>query len=145
MHLEIQQRETEGITILDLKGRLVLGPKDSLLRERALSLLDSGKHNLIVNLKGVSHVDTAGFGTLLFCSEKFHASGGKLVVVSLGPNQVSVTNLLHLDTALEIYPVELDAVNSFFPDRAVQHYDILEVVEELEARRHADQPAENKK
>ena len=145
MHLEIQKRETEGITILDLKGRLILGPEDLSLRERALALLDRGTRRLIVDLKDVSHIDTAGFGSLLFCSEKFRSSGGRLVIANLGPEQVSASNILQLEITLEIYSTELDAVNSFFPDRVVPHYDILQLVEELKNRRAADQTGKNRK
>ena len=145
MHLEIQQREKEGITILDLKGRVVLGREDLSLRERLLSLLANGIRNVILNLKEVTHIDTAGVGTLVLCTERFRAAGGRIVLVNLSPAQVSIANILKLDSELDIYPDELDAINSFFPDRAVRHYDILELVEEIRARRASEQSVENKK
>jgi anti-sigma B factor antagonist len=46
--------------------------------------------------------------------------------------------LAKLDTALEVFTDEQDAVNSFFPDRAVRHYDILEWVQEQEKRPATD-------
>jgi anti-sigma B factor antagonist len=144
MQLVIQQREKEGITILDLKGKIILGPEDLSLRERLLSLLDQGIRNVVLNLKEVTHIDTAGVGTLVFCTEKFRAAGGRLVLVNLTPAQASVANILKLDSELDIYPDELDAVNSFFPDRAVPHYDILQLVEQIKARRGSEQPVENK-
>ena len=145
MHLEIQQREKEGITILDLKGRLILGPEDLSLRERLLALLASGIRDVILNLKDVTHIDTAGIGTLVLCTEKFRAAGGRLALVNLRAAEASVSNILKLDSELDIYPDDLDAVNSFFPDRAVRHYDLLELVEEMKARRGLEQTVENKK
>ena len=145
MHLEIQQREKEGITVLDLKGRLILGPEDASLRERLPSLVADGIRNVIVNLKHVTHIDTAGVGTLVLCMEKFQAAGGRLVLVNLRPAEATMANILKLDSELDIYPDELDAVNSFFPDRAVRHYDILELVEEIKARRGSEVSVENKK
>jgi anti-sigma B factor antagonist len=145
MHLEIQQREKEGITILDLKGRLILGPEDLSLRERLLALLASGIRDVILNLKDVTHIDTAGIGTLVLCTEKFRAAGGRLALVNLRAAEASVSNILKLDSELDIYPDERDAVNSFFPDRAVRHYDLLELVEEMKARRGLEQTVENKK
>ena len=145
MHLQIERRENEGITVLDLKGRVVLGPEDAFLREQVLSLTASGIKNAILNLKDVAHIDTAGIGTLIFCTEKFKGAGGKLVLVSLNADQVSIANALRLETSLILYPNELDAVNSFFPDRAVPHYDILEVVEQIKARKSTDSNPEAKK
>jgi anti-sigma B factor antagonist len=145
MHLEIQQREKEGIAILDLKGKIVLGPEDLSLRERLLSLLDKGIRNVVLKLKEVTHIDTAGVGALMLCTEKFRAAGGRLVLVNLSPAQANIANILRLDSELDIYPDELDAVNSFFPDRAVQHYDILQLVEQVRARRASEQSVESKK
>src|SRR6202521_739154 len=141
MHLEIQQREKEGITILDLKGKIVLGPEDLSLRGRLLSLVADGIRNVILNLKEVNHSDTAGIGTLVLCTEKFRAAGGRLVLVNLSPAQASVANILKLDSEFDIYPDEQDAVNSFFPERTVPHYDILQLVEEIKVRRAAEQTA----
>src|ERR1700730_5242755 len=145
MHLEIQQREKEGITILDLKGRVVLGREDLSLRERLLSLLANGIRNVILNLKEVTHIDTAGVGTLVLCTERFRTAGGRIVLVNLSPAQVSIANILKLDSELDIYPDQLDAVNSFFPDRAVPHFDILQLVEEIKARRASEHTVESKK
>jgi anti-sigma B factor antagonist len=144
MHLEIEQRQKEGITILDLKGRIVLGPADRMLRERILSLLSQGIHNLILNMKEVSEIDTAGLGTVVLSAEKLRKSGGKLALAALGPGQVNAANLLKLDTTLEMYPEEQDAVNSFFPERAVQRYDILEVVEGLKTPQPSEQTVETR-
>jgi len=145
MHLEIQQREKEGVAILDLKGRLILGPGDLSLRERLLSLVADGTRNVVLNLKHVTHVDTAGVGTLVLCTQKFGAAGGRLVLVNLSPAQATTANILKLDSELDLYPNELDAVNSYFPERIVPHFDILQLVEEIKARRGAEQAVEKKK
>jgi anti-sigma B factor antagonist len=135
MRLEIQQREKEGITILDLQGRIVLGPEDLMLRERILSLVAQGIHDLILNMKNVAKIDTAALGTLVFCTEKCRASGGKLVLADLPPDHVKAADALKLDSELEMYPQEQDAVNSFFPERAVPRYDLLQLVQGLKVRR----------
>ncbi|MGD0300466.1 MAG: STAS domain-containing protein [Bryobacteraceae bacterium] len=133
MKLEIEPRQNEGIFILDLMGRLVLGPEDLALRQRLQSLLDAGRHNVIVNLKEVSDIDSTGLGTLVNCALRFRDSGGKLVLLHLS-NQGTLPDLLKLNTVFETYQDELAAVNSFFPERAVTRYDILDFVEEQERR-----------
>ena len=134
MNLEIEQREKEGIFILDLKGRLVLGREDLAFRQRLQSLLDAGRHNVILNLKDVSNIDTTGLGTLVSWALRFRESGGKLVLLNLGGSQARLPDTLKLNTVFETYQDENAAVNSFFPERAIQHYDILDFVEEQERR-----------
>lgn len=126
MDLQIEQRERQGITILDLKGRLVLGPEDLSLLQMLLFLLDHKRRQVILNLNKVSDIDSAAFDTLAFCARRFHDAGGKLAVLKLDrriPRSDGEEN-----AAFEIYQEESDAVNSFFPERTVRRYDILEFV-----------------
>jgi anti-sigma B factor antagonist len=130
--LEIHQRERDGIIILDLKGHLVMGHGDSSLRESVQTLFDSGNRRLILNLAGVSNIDSIGAGALLFLAQEYREAGGKLVFFKLAHAHGELYEMARLEAALEIYSEELDAVNSFFPDRAVAHYDILDFVEHIE-------------
>ena len=125
----IDRREREGIPILDLKGRLVLGSADSSLRQKILSLYESGTRSVIVNLRQVTDIDTGALGTLIFWANRFRDVGGKMVLLNVTPSHTRLSDVLKLNTVFESYQDEQDAVNSFFPDRAVQRYDILEFVE----------------
>jgi anti-sigma B factor antagonist len=135
--LHIEQRENEGIVILDLKGRLVLGPNDVALRQQLQDLREGGHLNVALNLKHVSEMDTTALGTLVFCAMKLRDAGGRLVLFNLSPSHFELSKIVKLNTAFEIYPDEVSALNSFFPERAVRHYDILEFVEDQEQKRHA--------
>jgi len=128
-HLNIHQREREGIVILDLTGNLVLGGGDILLREFLQSLFEQGNRQLILNLANVYNIDTSGAGALLFFAQEYRAAEGRLVLFQLAHAHGRLYEMARLEAALEIYGVELDAVNSFFPERAVSHYDILDYVE----------------
>jgi anti-sigma B factor antagonist len=138
LHLQIEQRESEGIFILDLKGRLVLGPEDVELRQQVQKLREAGHTDVALNLKEVSEIDSTALGTLIFCATKIREAGGRLVLFNLSPSHSDLSNVMKLNTTFEIYPDQVAAVNSFFPDRAVQHYDILEFVEELEQKEQGD-------
>ena len=70
-HLEIHQRENEGIVILDLKGHLVLGGGDNTLRDAVQSLFDGGSRQLVLNLAHVANIDTSGAGLLLSLAEQY--------------------------------------------------------------------------
>jgi len=134
--LEIRRGDKEGIVILDLKGKLAMGSGDMALRDFVQSLLGSGNLRLALNLAEVSEIDTSGTGVLLFLSEEYRKAGGKLVLFNIAHSHGKVYELARLEAAVEIYREELDAVNSFFPDRTPPHYDILEYVE--------NQPSEDK-
>ena len=95
-------------------------------------MLDS--HNVIVNLKEVSDIDSTGFGTLVTCALRFRDSGGKLVLLHLSDSQGRLPDILKLNAVFETYQDEVPAVNSFFPERAIHRYDILDFVEEQERR-----------
>ena len=79
MNLHIEQREREGIVILDLKGPLTLGHGDLELRDRLPALHQSGKVSILLNLKDVSEIDSTGLGTLVFGLARLRKTGGRLV------------------------------------------------------------------
>jgi len=127
--LETHQREREGVVILDLKGHLVLGRGDIALREAVESLFNQGNRKLILNFAEVADIDTSGAATILALAQLYHAAGGKLVLFQLAHPQEELYEKARLEAILEIYELELDAVNSFFPDRRVSHYDILDYID----------------
>ena len=128
-HLDIHQRENEGIVILDLHGKLIMGGGDIALRDFVQSLLGGGNRKLTLNLAHVSEIDTAGNGVLLFVAQEYGNAGGKVVLFNIAHSHGQIYEMARLETVVEIYRDELDAINSFFPDRKVAHYDILEYVE----------------
>jgi len=127
--LTIHQRENEGIVILDLKGHLVIGSGDNALRETVESLFDGGNRKLVLNLAHVSNIDSSGAGVLFALAQQYGAAGGKLALVQLVHVHAELSEMARLEATIEFYEVELDAVNSFFPDRVIRHYDILDYVE----------------
>jgi anti-sigma B factor antagonist len=128
-NLDIDQREREGIVILDLDGKLVMGRSDVALRDFVQSLFDHGNRKLVLNLAGISEIDTSGMGALLFLAEQYQNAGGMLVLFNIAHTHGKVYEMARLETLIQIYRDELDAVNSFFPDRKPPRYDILEYVE----------------
>jgi anti-anti-sigma regulatory factor len=128
MDLQIEQRECEGIVILDLEGRLGLGGEDISLLQRLLFLLERTHHRVIVNLKRISAIDTSGLDTLVFSAMRFQECGGRLVLLRLG--QSAPPDLMNVSTVPETYQEEAEAVASFLQEPAAPRYDILEFVEQ---------------
>jgi anti-sigma B factor antagonist len=80
--LEITQRETNGIYLLGLNGRLVLGEESSGVRATVDNLLSSGATKIIINLEHVNFVDSAGLGALIEAHRKTKAAGGRLMLTN---------------------------------------------------------------
>jgi len=129
MSLHIEQRESEGIVILDLKGPLTLGDGDLALRDRLHALHQSGKVNIVLNLKEVSHIDSTGLGTLVFGLARLGKAGGRLALLNINQSHLELFLLTKLAIAFEFFDDEQEAVNSFFPDRVLKPFDILDFVQ----------------
>jgi anti-anti-sigma factor len=128
MTLEIVHREQEGITIFDLKGHLTLGPGDSHFRSELDKLVLANQIRVVLNLGDLGDIDTAGLGTLLFALATLQKAGGGLALVNLKPVHIDVVLEAKLATVFEVFKTDQDAINSFFPGREAQRYDILEFV-----------------
>jgi anti-sigma B factor antagonist len=131
MALTMSERETEGIDVLECKGRLTFGDDDLQFRKEIDQLLQLGKVNLILNLGGVDKIDTTGLASLLFFMLKLRKAKGRLALTNLNPNHLELLVLMKLETVFEVFKDEPDAIDSFFPDREVKHYDILKFVQSL--------------
>jgi anti-sigma B factor antagonist len=139
MDLQLNQREKEGICILDLDGSLTVGHSEMILRTAIVRLSEGNTVNIILNLAGVTEIDVDGLSALFFCYARTVGSGGALKLLNLRPDLRPMI-LMKLDTVFEVFTDEQDAVNSFFPDRTVRHYDILQWVQGQEKRRRSKVP-----
>jgi len=134
MPLEVAQREIENILILDLHGRLILGPDVTDLRRTVASLSSQGKNNVIVNLKEVDYIDSSGLGTLVIAHSTFQKAGGAMKLLHLSKRSAELLILTKLSTVFEMFDDEQAAINSFFPGREVRRFDILEFVKSQEKK-----------
>lgn len=113
MPLEITQREVNGIYLLALRGRLVLGDEGSGFRTTVDNLLSSGATRIVVNLEHVNYVDSAGLGALIEAHRKTKEKGGRLKLSNLGPNFKHALELARLMPVFETSPTEAAAVAGF--------------------------------
>ena len=130
MDIRIEQRDKEGIRILDLKGPVVIGCSESLLRSTVLTLAEEGTIRIILNLTSVSEIDNDGLGALLLCHASLRRAGGALKLLKPSLVHMELFVMMKLEGVFETFLYEQDAVNSFFPDRTVPRFDILEFIEQ---------------
>lgn len=129
MSLEITQREREGVILLGLKGRLTAGQEATVLREK-IKELASGPVKVVLDLKEVDYIDSTGLGSMVICFTMVKNAGGMLKLLNLNRRNVELLVLTKLTTVFETFMDEQDAVNSFFPDRAIKPFDILAFVQQ---------------
>lgn len=129
MAFEITEREREGITILGIKGRLTAG-ESTPVREKITQLMAAGKIKIIFDLANVEYIDSTGLGGLVICYTQLKKAGGALKLMRLNRRNVELLALTRLHTVFEVFAEEQDAVNSFFPDREIKHFDILAFVQQ---------------
>jgi anti-sigma B factor antagonist len=129
MSMEIQRREREGITILDLKGRLSVGESTTLLRESVNDQIAQGNKQLILNLQNIDYIDSTGLGSMVICYTSLQKIGGGMKLVNLNRRNLELMLLTKLSTIFQIFAEEQEAVNAFFPEREIKHFDILSFVQ----------------
>jgi anti-sigma B factor antagonist len=131
MALTVNRWEHDGISILAFNGRLTFGPEDMLLNDEIRHALAGRRVRLVVDLDGVDKIDSAGLGTLLYARAELRRAGGGLALANLRPNHTHMLQTAKLDSVFGVFSSDLDAVNSFFPDRKVPPYDVLEFLTSL--------------
>jgi anti-sigma B factor antagonist len=129
MALEIGEHEREGVTILALKGRITVG-EVTPVREKITQLLAAGHNQIVLDLENVDYIDSSGLGNLVISYTQVKKAGGALKLLHLNKRNVELLALTRLHTIFEVFGEETDAVNSFFPDREIKHFDILSFVQQ---------------
>ena len=131
MALEIHRREREGVTILDMKGRITVGAEAGALREAVAACVTDGIKQLVLNLAHVDFIDSTGLGAVVMCSTTMRKNGGVVKLLNLNRRNIELLVMTKLATVFETFNDETDAVNSFFPDRKLNQFDILSFVQQM--------------
>ncbi len=131
MALDIQQREREGIVVLKLDGRITMGPEASALRDKITDLNAAGTRNVVLDMAKVDYIDSTGLGALVMCATSLRKGGGNVKLLNLNRRNIELLVMTKLATVFEIFNDEQDAVNSYYPDRKIKTFDILNFVESM--------------
>lgn len=113
MALKMNSREVEGISIVQMEGRIVLGEESNALREKVKSLLTENKKKIVMNMDNVTYIDSAGLGTLVASFHSAKAQGAVLKLSNLGSKFQEVLQVTKLMTVFEVFDNETTAVQSF--------------------------------
>ncbi len=111
--MSLKTREAGKIRILDLKGKLVLGDAVESLEKTVKGLLEEGHTRLIINLKSVDYVDSAGIGELVAAKKRCVEKKGDVKLLTPAQTVYNVLSMLSLHLIFEIHTDEAKAIGSF--------------------------------
>jgi anti-sigma B factor antagonist len=111
--LRMTDRDVNGVNVLDIEGRIVLGEESNSFREKVKSLLAAGKKKIVLNLANVNYIDSAGLGTLVATYHSARSQGATLKLANLGAKFKEVLQVTKLMTVFDTYESEAAAVASF--------------------------------
>ncbi len=111
--MKISTRERDGVTILDLKGKITIGVGDIALRDAIHAAVDGGAKQILLNAAGVKTIDSSGIGELVAAFTTVTKAGGALKLYGIPPKVGDILQITQLVTVLDIMDTEDEAVASF--------------------------------
>ena len=106
-------RQVDGITVVDMSGRITLGEGCTQLRELVREQLGKGSKHLLLNLADVTYIDSSGIGELVSGFTTVSNQGGKLKLINLTKKVHDLLQITKLYTVFDVYDDEAKAVSSF--------------------------------
>src|ERR687895_2009278 len=111
--MQMTERQSGSVTVLDLSGKITLGDDGTLLKDKLHSLLHQGKKNVLLNLAKVSYVDSAGLGALVSAYTTVTREGGTLKLANVTKKLEDLLSITKLLTVFETFDSEDEAIRSY--------------------------------
>ena len=113
MSVKISTRQVDGVTILDLSGRITLGEGSVQLRDAVRDLLAKGQKHILLNLGDVNYIDSSGIGELVSAFTTVKNQGGELKLLNLNKRVKDLLQITKLYTVFDVHEDEAGAIRSF--------------------------------
>jgi anti-sigma B factor antagonist len=111
--MEMKERDSGGVTILDLSGRIIQGGGDLTLKDKLQSLVQQGKKNILLNLAEVAYIDSAGLGGLVSAHITLSREGGRVKLVNVTKKLHDLLSITKLYLVFETFESEAAAIASY--------------------------------
>jgi anti-sigma B factor antagonist len=118
--MQIATRQADGITILDVSGRISVGEGNVMLRGIVRDLVDKGRKRILLNLQEVNFVDSSGLGELVSIHTTLRKAGGQLKLVNPSTRVQELLQITSLTTVFDIQKNEASAIGSFDQGQVAQ-------------------------
>jgi anti-sigma B factor antagonist len=111
--LTIASREVDGVTVLDLSGRITLGEGSVQLRNAVRDLISKGQKGILLNLEDVNYIDSSGLGELVSAYTTAKNQAASLKLLKLTKKVHDLLQLTKLYTVFDTFDDEAIAIASF--------------------------------
>ena len=111
--MKSQLRDRGDVRIVELSGKITIGSGDVKIRELIDESLAAGKKNIVLDLAGVSTIDSSGIGEMVACYTTVTKRGGHLKLLRLSPKINDILQVTQLITVFDVFDDEDEAVRSF--------------------------------
>jgi anti-sigma B factor antagonist len=111
--MKASSRSVDGVEIIKLDGKITIGAGDQQLREVIGNAINAGRTNILLDLSGVTTIDSSGIGELVGSYTTVTNRGGKLKLLHLPAKLNELLHVTQLITVFEVYENEQDALKSF--------------------------------
>jgi anti-sigma B factor antagonist len=106
-------RHVNGVTVVDMSGRITLGEGGVVLRETIHDLLNKGDKKILLNLGDITYIDSSGIGELIGAFTSVRNKGGDMKLLNLTKRVKDLLQITKLYTVFDIKDNEAGAVSSF--------------------------------
>ena len=113
MSMKVAIRQVDGITILDLSGRITLGEGSITLHDSVHEVLAKGSKKILLNLGDTSYIDSSGIGELVSAFTSVKNAGGELKLLNLTKKVHDLLQITKLYTVFDIWDNEASAIGAF--------------------------------
>ena len=113
MSMKATVRTVDGVTVVDVSGRITLGEGFTQLRELIREELGKGNKNILLNLADVTYIDSSGIGELVSSYTTVTNNGGSLKLLNLTNKIQELLAITKLLTVFQVFDNEQSALASF--------------------------------
>lgn len=113
MTMKTSTRQLNGVTVVDLSGRITLGEGSVVLRDTVRDLIGKGQKKILLNLGEVTYIDSSGIGELVSAFTTVRNQGGELKLLNLTKKVHDLLQITKLYTVFDVKDDEASAIGSF--------------------------------
>ena len=113
MSMKASNRQVDGITVVDMSGRITLGEGSVVLRDAIRDLISKGQKKILLNLGDVTYIDSSGIGELVSAFTAVRREGGELKLLKLTKKVHDLLQITKLYTVFDIKDDEAAAIKAF--------------------------------
>jgi len=111
--MKANSRQVDGVTIVDLSGRITLGEGSVVLRDIVRDIISKGNKKILLNLADVNYIESSGIGELVSAFTTVRNQGGELKLLRLTKKVHDLLQITKLYTVFDVKDDETAAIKSF--------------------------------